>query len=623
MITSIIRLLNSVHSIGKAIRRLAVLMLPAMFAAPLWAEPVTSVIDNGPESNRVDMVFLGDGYTESEQDKFALDVQSAVDDYFRIEPYIDYASYFNVRRIEVISNDSGADHPEDNTFKDTAFDANYNCFNIVRLICVNVGKVNTVVSKSVTPDQADIIIVLVNDPQYGGSGGAIAVASTHPSASDLVIHEVGHSFGLLADEYDYGTCQTSGEPSELNVTVQTERERIKWNNNGGPPTGWIENFVSIPTVDSAPAQPGLYEGARYCTERVFRPTYDSAMRNLGKPFDQVNEELLVRRIYNWVSPLESSLPAEDSLQLAQGDDQIFTASAMQNGFETVSATWSVDDVVDGSGETYSLDTMSLSLGVHTVSVVVQDDTERVRNDPQSVLREERQWEVTITEGEDPEPRPLARVNIGSVEVSEGIGIASVPVTLSRAIDDTCSVRIFSRSATATPGADYYGAVESLTFMAGETEKAVNFVILDDATIEDTEIFTVVQGGFSGCEVGRDGQVTILDNDDGQGGQSVVNIADIQVAETDGIATVIVSLSNASDRECSVRVSTRADTATPGQDFYGSSEVLTFAAGDTEKSVSYQILNDTVDEENERFVVAQAALQGGCTAGTDGSVTIVD
>ena len=161
-----------------------------------WAEPLTTIRDNGDPSNRVDIVILGDGYTAPELAKYVSDVETAINGFFAQPPFNEYQSYFNVHRVDVVSNESGADHPERGEYKDTAFDATYSCAGIQRLICVNTSKANGVLFNSTSSNQRDIVLVIVNDSEYGGSGGSIAVASTHPSVVELVLHEIGHSLGL-------------------------------------------------------------------------------------------------------------------------------------------------------------------------------------------------------------------------------------------------------------------------------------------------------------------------------------------------------------------------------------------------------------------------------------------
>jgi hypothetical protein len=254
----------------------SLLMGAAAACSRAFGEPVTTIRNNGDPANRVNMVILGDGYTAAELGKYAADAENATAGFLAQEPYKEYQRYFNVLRVDVISAESGADHPEASPpiSKNTAFDAAYNCGNTVRLICVDVSKVNAVLANSgIGSDRQDIVLVLVNDAKYGGSGGAVAVASLDPSVIELVLHETGHSFGLLADEYADGLtppCGYTVEPPEPNVTAQTNRALIKWNAGGGPPTGWIDLATAIPTLSTDPGVPGLYEGAQYCPSGRFR-----------------------------------------------------------------------------------------------------------------------------------------------------------------------------------------------------------------------------------------------------------------------------------------------------------------------------------------------------------------
>ena len=129
-------------------------------------------------------------------------MQIALNGLFAESPYNEYRNYFNIYRIEVTSAESGADHPATGILKNTALDAAYDCGGITRLICVDTAKVNAVIAASVpAPTAHDLVLVIVNDPQYGGSGGSVAVASTNAAAVEIVLHETGHTLALLADEY--------------------------------------------------------------------------------------------------------------------------------------------------------------------------------------------------------------------------------------------------------------------------------------------------------------------------------------------------------------------------------------------------------------------------------------
>ena len=222
----------------------------------------------------------------------------------------------------------------------------------------------------------------------------MAVASTNSAVIELVLHEVGHSFGLLGDEYDYGSCSLY-EPSSPNVTMETNRDLIKWNIGGGPPTGWIDPATPIPTVSSSNGIPGLYEGAQYCSTGKYRPTYNSKMRSLGPPFEQINEEQLIKRVYNWASPMDSSNPSESEVTLQADEVQLFQVGVLEPLTHALDGEWYVDDQYQLNSLQFSFDSKSFEQGIHTIEVVIWDSTSKVRYDPANVLIEQRNWDIAV------------------------------------------------------------------------------------------------------------------------------------------------------------------------------------------------------------------------------------
>src|SRR5262245_15878810 len=111
-------------------------------AARAWAEPVVPIRMNGSPDNRIGVAILGDGYTAGELVKYSTDVDLLIKAMFEQEPYRSYEAYFNVNRVDVVSNESGADHPERSVTRDTALGASYNCGGIQRVICINSSAVN-------------------------------------------------------------------------------------------------------------------------------------------------------------------------------------------------------------------------------------------------------------------------------------------------------------------------------------------------------------------------------------------------------------------------------------------------------------------------------------------------
>jgi hypothetical protein len=356
------------------------------------AEPVTTIRSNGSAANRLDIVLLGDGYTAAEiaSGKYALDVERAVNGLFAEPPFADYRGYFNVHRVDVISAQSGADHVSRGIVRDTALGAGYDCAGITRLICVDLEQVNAMVGRSIaSPAARDMIIVLVNDPEYGGSGGPVTVASTHSAVVELVLHELAHTLGLLADEYGGPTLPSCFliEPSAVNATSRSVRSQIKWN-------PWISPATPVPTAGTINGVPGLHEGAFFCDVALFRPTFNSKMRSLGLPFHQINTEQLVKRIYNFVSPVDDAAPAMPLVVVPAKSSQLFTVTTLRPTFHSLAIEWRLDGRGVGTGAAYRVDGL-VKRGRHTLERVVTDPTPLVRTDAAGVLRATKTWTIVV------------------------------------------------------------------------------------------------------------------------------------------------------------------------------------------------------------------------------------
>jgi len=334
--------------------------------------------------NRVDFLIMGDGYTASEQAKFIEDAANFAEQFFTISPYAEYKNYFITHTLFVASNESGADHPpcagEPNVhYVDTAFDASYCTNNILRLLTVNSSKV---FAAATAVPEWDEILVIVNDPMYGGAGGTFAVVSMDSRSVEIGQHEFGHSFVNLADEYDtaypgYPSCSDiSGQPCEANVTDATTRSLIKWN-------PWISPTTPIPTepeFDAAFANVvGLFEGARYLSTDMYRSGQNCIMQSLGQPFCQVSSQAYVLKLYNggWgipssgISMIEpgSLVPANNTISLTFPNSQQFQAELLQPmGGPPAKIQWFVNGVLDPLAQT---DTFTFTPDVSTVGTEVE------------------------------------------------------------------------------------------------------------------------------------------------------------------------------------------------------------------------------------------------------------
>jgi hypothetical protein len=296
---------------------------------------VASTASTGSPANRLDLLVIGDGYTDAEQADFEADAAAIEQSFLGVSPYAPYRSYVNLHRLFVPSQQSGADHPpydpacssNDPTccadpdagndplagsYVNTAFDARFCAFNIHRLLVTDPSKV--LVAAGAVPD-ADHVLVIVNDAEYGGSGGIFATFSMHAQAIHVARHEFGHSFTGLADEYgspypEYPSCSdVSGfSPCEANATDVTSPATLKW-------MPWVAPSTPLPTPqDDLTYQSvvGLFEGARYLASGMYRPRQFCGMQLLGVPFCQICRQAYVMRLYQggWGIPANGIDPIE-------------------------------------------------------------------------------------------------------------------------------------------------------------------------------------------------------------------------------------------------------------------------------------------------------------------------
>lgn len=356
---------------------------PAPYAA-------TTILDNGPTTNRVDISIVGDGYTESELALYETHAQTVMDGFLEEEPFNTYRNYFNFHRVDVISNESGVDHdPSYGTLKDTALDMNYFCSGTERLLCINVSKAKAAAANA--PD-ADQVLAIANSSKYGGAGYTSSelatLAGDNNSAIELALHELGHSFGDLADEYSYGGDETyaGSEPSAVNLSTYTAdtllTEQRKW-------FRWMGEFG----VDA-------YEGGGYSTYGVYRPTLNSKMRSLSRDFEVVNAEQLIFKIYQTVTLIDSATSSD-----VASDNTVFEVSTVQPVGHDLSFEWYLDDVlIEGeTAATLDISTLQVAVGDYQLTVKGTDPTDWVRDEQkrQQWMTDTRSWQVHIENATQP------------------------------------------------------------------------------------------------------------------------------------------------------------------------------------------------------------------------------
>ncbi len=357
--------------------------------------PVNNIKINGATDKRINIVFLSEGYTASEITKFNSDVQNAIDDLFNSPPYREYESYFNMYAIEVPSNQSGADHPgtaRDEPANlpsftyDTYFNSSFDVSGIHRLLVPEYYKTVSVLQNSFP--EWDIVFMLVNHDWYGGSGGTAATFSLHSSSSEIAMHELGHSFASLADEYESGGLTPYEAP---NATAQTSRDSIKWNR-------WIHADTPIPTPESNTYQNvvGLFEGAVYHPTGWYRPKLNCKMRALGIPFCEVCSEQTILSIYNLVNTIETYQPLVTGVTVFPDSVQEFFVQRKAPEPNTLKTEWYLNGRLSAvNTDKYSFDAAQYNEDDHQLQAIVTDTTEMVRNDPDGLRVSTITWQIHI------------------------------------------------------------------------------------------------------------------------------------------------------------------------------------------------------------------------------------
>jgi hypothetical protein len=217
-------------------------------APPPASTSVWTVFENGPAAQKVDLLIIGEGYTREQLPKFHGDVTRLVGTLFAQEPFKSRKNDFNVRAVDLPAAESGINRPNAGVFRRTPISAEYNVFDSERYVLT---LDNRALRDAASAAPYEFIEILVNDKTYGGGGifNDQATASVDSAFSDYVfVHEFGHHFAALADEYytsdvayETGAADLP-EPWEPNVTALKDPATLKWRDLVTPgtplPTPW-------------------------------------------------------------------------------------------------------------------------------------------------------------------------------------------------------------------------------------------------------------------------------------------------------------------------------------------------------------------------------------------------
>ena len=311
----------------------------------------------GETHTSLDIAFVGEGYRDDQIDEFRADLDRFATLLLDQEPYASARDRINIRGVVVPSAESGCDEPTRGRWRRTAVGASFNSLGSPRYLLPTDNRALRDIAANVP---YDTLVVMVNHDRYGGGGitGRHCTFTAHGTfAGYLLLHELGHSFGGLADEYYTSATATDElydpevEPPQPNISAQTDRDRLKWSERVQPgtplPTPWDKAgfdaadlayqeerraldraiadaarrgalAVELETLEAAAERHalrrtagvdafmeasglegvvGAFEGAGYVSEGLYRPTVDCLMFSRGvKPLCPVCRAAVAERI---------------------------------------------------------------------------------------------------------------------------------------------------------------------------------------------------------------------------------------------------------------------------------------------------------------------------------------
>ena len=242
--------------------------------------PYKYMVQNGTPEECIDVAILAEGYKPEEMELFYEDAAKVSEFLFSYEPFKSLQKKFNFVAVASPSEDSGVSIPKKGEWKHTAFSSNYSTFYSDRYLTTSHLKA---VHDALAGIPYEHIIVLANTDEYGGGGiynSLMLTAAHHSTFRPVVVHEFGHSFAGLADEYFYDDDVMSGsypldiEPWEANITTLVDFDS-KWKD-------MLPKGTPIPTIEQD-TPVGVFEGGGYSSKGVYRPAYDCRMRTNSSP----------------------------------------------------------------------------------------------------------------------------------------------------------------------------------------------------------------------------------------------------------------------------------------------------------------------------------------------------
>lgn len=349
--------------------------------------------DNGDHNNRINMVFIGDGFSKDDQQKWKDHVDDMLTGLFSSslgEPFGRYKNFFNVFRIDMISKHSGLDPLNRNT----PLRGERECKDWRAGDCQTDWKRThdaiDYYMKEVDNPEINLRMIALHSNQhiggahYPGRGWLNIYSTGHERTVNIFLHETGHIAGFLADEYvtDQNATYSGNEPAQANVT--TILNPLKWNQ-------WV-GFDQPYTINGSPTI-GTYEGAMQKGKGIFRASEQCMMNGYVNSFCAICREKLIHDFYRHVRPVDKVTVSMPIITVELIDPDLFHITWFVNETEVATSTLTLD-----------LSTLDLATGTHNIRIKVADkildysntgeNYDWVRNDT-TLLQQEINKKVTL------------------------------------------------------------------------------------------------------------------------------------------------------------------------------------------------------------------------------------
>src|SRR5271157_89060 len=282
-------------------------VLYILLTVATYAQRTTTILDNGPDGEKLVFVVLGDGYAAGDQAKYQADVKSLLlDGVFSHDFYKDNKNAFNIYRVDLISEESGVSSSP--TFiKNTALKVVYTG-QWSRCWLEESRETDSLITNAISVAKYDFVLVLANEKGYGGCrrGSRLYVTSGDPW--QVVAHEYGHGIAGLLDEYSVqSTGAYTGDPTNyLNCSTELNRKTVVWSK-------LLDSNIDIPSDNASQINSndtvGEFTGCNYAETGIYRPVRECRMVSNTPHFCPVCLALMQNAVKGYLSQPTSGRPA--------------------------------------------------------------------------------------------------------------------------------------------------------------------------------------------------------------------------------------------------------------------------------------------------------------------------